>query len=116
MALMSLGHGFRRLVLPQRDNRLERVACDGTSPPLYAPCLAGFADTLADHTAPFAGLTARHDVLALVVRSVVSPPARAGRFHLGPTTRAAGRRDMSPSHSVPPKMGSRVWLASAFQA
>src|SRR5215475_3458044 len=23
---------------------------------------------------------------------------------------------MSPSHSVPPKMGSRVWLASAFRA
>src|SRR5215471_3581573 len=52
----------------------------------------------------------------MVVRSVVSPPATAGRFDLGPPTRAAGRRDTSPSHSVPPKMGSRVWLASAVRA
>src|SRR5262245_28829715 len=52
----------------------------------------------------------------MVVRSVVSPPATAGRFDLGPPTRAAGRQDMSPSHLVPPKMGSPVWLASAFRA
>src|SRR5262249_39293961 len=70
----ELGYGLRRLILEQCEDghrgtvndRLERVACDGTRSPLYAPCLAGIAHALTDHAVPLAGLTARHAVLALV--------------------------------------------------